>query len=93
VANAVNVDAVGIRRAPADSLRDDSDLGSMAVTVEVPRLPVALVEQALSCGEGCARQLQAAGLIVGATLVCQGQARLVLGAPPLASSLQSLKAA
>jgi uncharacterized protein len=93
VANAVNVDAAGIRRAPADSLRDDSDLGSIAVTVEVPRLPVALVEQALSRGEGCARQLQAAGLIVGATLVCQGQARLVLGGPPLASSWQPLKAA
>jgi hypothetical protein len=93
VANAVNVDAAGIRRAPADSLRDDTDLGAIAVTVDVPRLPPALVQQALSRGAACAHDLQAAGLIVGAALLCQGQALFVRPVPPLASSLRELKAA
>ena len=62
----------GIVRLPANSLRDDSDLGSIVVTVKVPPLPAALVQQALQRGLACARRLQARGLVQAAVLVCQG---------------------
>lgn len=79
IANAVNIDAPGIIRAPASSLRDDSDLGERLVTVEVPPLPPALVQQALDGGLAMAHRLQADGLIHAALLACQGSlARLLL---------------
>jgi len=80
VANAVNVQAPGIRRLPARQLRDDSDLGDIEVTVAVPALPPALVQLALQRGAQRAQQLRSAGLIVAAALVCQGQAQLVSAA-------------
>ena len=77
IANAVNPtepDArLGIERAPACSLRDDSDLGERPVTVQVPALPAGVVTAALHRGVRIARQLQAAGLIHAAVLACQGQ--------------------
>ena len=39
IANAVNLDHPAIVRRPANSLRDDTDLGDRLVTVDVPRLP------------------------------------------------------
>jgi ApbE superfamily uncharacterized protein (UPF0280 family) len=72
VANAVNLDDARIQRAPASSLRDDSDLGERLVTVAVPLLPPAAVQQALDAGLQLARQLQARGCIHAALLVCQG---------------------
>lgn len=72
IANAVNIDAPGIIRAPASSLRDDSDLGERLVTVEVPPLPPALVQQALDGGLAMAQRLQDQGQIHAALLVCQG---------------------
>jgi ApbE superfamily uncharacterized protein (UPF0280 family) len=86
IANAVNVDWPGIQRAPASQLRDDTDLGAIEVTVDVPRLPPAAVQAALASGEARAWALQASGLISAAALVCQGQARLVT-TPMLAPSL------
>ena len=71
IANAVNVSDALIRRAPANQLKDDSDLGEIEVTVDVPLLPPALVEQALHAGQRRARELQRAGLIHAAVLVCQ----------------------
>jgi ApbE superfamily uncharacterized protein (UPF0280 family) len=59
IANAVNVDHPGIVRQPAHSLRDMTDLGDLAVTVDVPRLPAHLVHQALQNGWQCARECQA----------------------------------
>ena len=50
-----------------------TDLGDLAVTVDVPQLPVAWVQQALQSGLQCARECQAEGFISGAVLVCQGQ--------------------
>jgi ApbE superfamily uncharacterized protein (UPF0280 family) len=80
IANAVNVDDPRIRRVPASSLRDDSDLGDRLVTVAVPGLPPAVVQQALQSGLACAGRLQQAGHIHAALLACQGSlARL----PPL----------
>jgi ApbE superfamily uncharacterized protein (UPF0280 family) len=71
IANAVNVEDARIDRRPASQLKDDSDLGDMLVTVDVPALPVELVQRALQAGLQRARELQRAGLIHSAILVCQ----------------------
>ena len=74
IANAVNVDDARVQRAPAASLKDDSDLGQRLVTINVPPLAPALVLQALQAGLATARALQSEGLIDSALLVCQQQA-------------------
>jgi len=71
IANAVDVADTRIRRAPANTLKDDSDLGEIEVTVDVPRLEPATVQRALQAGARRARELQCAGLIHAAVLVCQ----------------------
>ena len=71
IANAVNVIDARIRRAPAESLKDDSDLGKIEVTVEVPSLEPALIQHALRSGQRRALELQREGLIHSAVLVCQ----------------------
>ena len=73
VANAVNVDDERILRLPAWDVRDDSDLGAIPVTVEVPPLPPAQVHRALQQGLQKAQELQARGLLWCALLACQGQ--------------------
>ena len=72
IANAVNLDHPAIVRRPANSLRDDTDLGDRMVTVEVPDLPSAQIEQALQLGLDCAHAMQARGQIFAAYLCCQG---------------------
>jgi len=74
IANAVNVNDACVQRAPAASLKDDSDLGQRLVTTGVPPLAPALVLQALQAGLATARSLQNKGLIYSALLVCQQQA-------------------
>lgn len=74
IANAVNVNDARVQRAPAVSLKDDSDLGQRLVTTGVPPLAPALVLQALQVGLATARALQSEGLIYSALLVCQQQA-------------------
>ena len=74
IANAVNVNDARVQRAPASSLKDDSDLGQRLVTTGVPPLAPALVLQALQAGLATARALQSEGLIDSALLVCQQQA-------------------
>ena len=71
IANAVNTDDPRIERRPANQLKDDSDLGDMLVTVDVPPLAPALVQRALQSGQRRARELQREGLIHSAVLVCQ----------------------
>lgn len=73
IANAVNVDDVRIVRRAARELKDDSDLGALLVTVDVPRLEPQCVQRALQSGLRCARRLQASGLIWSAALICQNQ--------------------
>lgn len=73
IANAVTVQSPLIVRRPACDLKDDSDLGTIPVTVDVPELPAELVKQALSAGLAKARDLQHAGLIWFSSLFCQGQ--------------------
>lgn len=73
IANAVDVADARIRRRPACELKDDSDLGAIPVTVEVPALEPELVSRALHAGLRRAQTLRAAGLVWSAVLVCQGQ--------------------
>ena len=72
IANAVDVADARIVRRPACELKDDSDLGSIPVTVEVPRLDAAAVRRALQRGLARAQSLQADGLVEACALVCQG---------------------
>ena len=76
IANAVTVEDARIVRRPACALKDDSDLGEIPVTVQVPRLEPELVQQALASGVRRAHELRAAGLVWSCALVCQGQARV-----------------
>ncbi|MGQ7935798.1 UPF0280 family protein [Paraburkholderia sp. D1E] len=80
IANAVNLDHAGIVRRPASSLKDDSDLGDMLVTVDVPSLPQPLIDFALARGADAAQRLQKQGLIEGAALFLQGRVRVTGGA-------------
>lgn len=73
VANAVDVADARIVRRPAWQVRDDSDLGAIPVTVDVPVLPEEAVRQALHQGLQKAQELQSSGLLWFALLACQGQ--------------------
>jgi ApbE superfamily uncharacterized protein (UPF0280 family) len=78
VANAVNLeDDPRIVRRPACELKDDTDLGSIPVTVDVPALDETSVQRALADGARRARELQGLGLIWSAVLVCQGRHAIV----------------
>ncbi len=83
IANAVNVADANIVRRPANSVRDDSDLGDIAVTVAVPTLAPAQVQRALRQGLACAQGLQDCGLVFAAVLVCQGSFERLLPRQPL----------
>jgi hypothetical protein len=74
IANAVNVEHPAIRRMPARTVKQDSDLGELPVTVEVGELPRDTVLGALANGLAVARRMQAAGLIEAAYLALQGEA-------------------
>jgi ApbE superfamily uncharacterized protein (UPF0280 family) len=77
IANHVNVAHPAIERAPADSLRDDTDLGSRLVTVDVPPLPSREVDTALDSGLAFARRCAERGLIHAALLTLQGRTRML----------------
>ena len=72
IANAVDVEDVRIARRPASSLKDDSDLGDLLVTVDVPPLGIASVRRALVAGRAHAEALRTADVIESCVLVCQG---------------------
>jgi ApbE superfamily uncharacterized protein (UPF0280 family) len=76
IANAVDLDHAAIVRRPASSLKDDSDLGDLLVTVDVPALAQPLIDLALARGVEAAQRLRAQGLIEGAALFLQGRARV-----------------
>ena len=77
IANAVNVTDPAIQRRPASECKDDSDLGELPVTVDVPMLPPDTVRRALDAGVACARALQQGGQVWAVALVCQGQWRRI----------------
>lgn len=74
IANAVNLEHAAIRRAPAHTVKDDTDLGTLLVTQAVGVLPPVLVQQALERGKLQAQRLLMQGHIQGALLVLQTQA-------------------
>jgi ApbE superfamily uncharacterized protein (UPF0280 family) len=80
IANAVNCDHPGIVRVPADQLKDDTDLGALPVTVDVPRLPAPAIAAALAGGRAEALRWRDRGLIYAAAMFLQGQVALML--PP-----------
>ncbi len=92
IANAVNIDDARITRRPACDLKDDSDLGAIPVTVDVPMLDAETVVRALAAGAWCARELQQRGLIASAALVCQGRLLTVHNAAVVAAPLAALGA-
>lgn len=74
--NAVDLpDHPAIKRAPANSLQDDTDLGSTPVVTHVGPLPQTDVAQALQRGETAANLMRDARLIDGAAMFLQGQSR------------------
>ncbi len=75
IANAITLDHPAIERAPAVSLREDSDLGMQLVIVAVGPLPAHAVAAALDAGLAEARAMQRAGLIETARLALQGETR------------------
>jgi ApbE superfamily uncharacterized protein (UPF0280 family) len=77
VANHVDVDSPAVERRPANSVKDDTDLGDRLVTVAVGVLSSAESGAALDAGEAFARRLLADGRIVAAAMVLGGQARVV----------------
>jgi ApbE superfamily uncharacterized protein (UPF0280 family) len=77
IANAVDVVFPAIRRAPASSLRDGSDLGERLATVDVPALPDDAVYRALEAGCDEARRCVNAGLVGAVLLALQGRWRAV----------------
>jgi uncharacterized protein len=94
VANAVDLADARIVRAPASTVRDDSDLGDRLVTRHVPPLSGRLIETALARGADEAQAQIRAGRIIAAVLSLQGRWRLVgevrprLPAAPPMPSLQ-----
>jgi hypothetical protein len=78
VANAVDCDFAGIVRVPAEQLKDDTDLGSLPVTVDVPPLPPAAIAAALEGGRVEAEYWRERGVIYAAALFLQGQVEVVL---------------
>lgn len=82
VANAVDAEHSAIERRPAHDCKDDSDLGALPVTVQVPPLPPSVVRDAVDAGLGRASELQSRGLIHAAVIVCQGQWRVLSARNP-----------
>ena len=82
IANAVTVDHPAVERAPAASLREESDLGARLVTVAVGPLPAYARAAALNAGLAEAQAMQRAGLIDSARLALQGETRTLTSSEP-----------
>jgi len=91
IANAVDVDSAQVKRAPANHIKDDTDLGDRLVTVEVGDLSQADIARALDAGVAAAHGMMAAGLIHAAALRLQGQSRTVGESLPAESESQRYK--
>jgi ApbE superfamily uncharacterized protein (UPF0280 family) len=88
--NPVNFDHPAIERRPARSLKEDSDLGDLPVTVGVATLPPREVAAALQSGAARAGELQSRGLIYAAYLSLQGEALACPAAVDLKLSASTL---
>ncbi len=77
IANDVNVDYPGILKRPASEVKDESDLGLLPVTVDVPPLPVDQISEALNRGAQTAGNFIRTGKIEAAYLSLQKQTLVV----------------
>jgi ApbE superfamily uncharacterized protein (UPF0280 family) len=77
IANDVNVDYPGILKRPASEVKDESDLGMLLVTVDVPPLPVDQISEALKRGGQTAGNFIRTGKIEAAYLSLQKQTLVV----------------
>jgi hypothetical protein len=77
IANDVNVDYPGILKRPASEVKDESDLGMLPVTVDVPPLPVDQISEALKRGGQTAGNFIRTGKIEAAYLSLQKQTLVV----------------
>ena len=77
IANDVNVDYPGIIKRPASEVKDESDLGMLPVTVDVPPLPVDQISEALKRGAQTAGNFIRTGKIEAAYLSLQKQTLVV----------------
>lgn len=78
IANAVDLPGhPDIRRAPANSIQPENDLGDRLVTRSVGPLSVSEIAAALELGTGYAERLVETGLIQAAALHLAGETRLV----------------
>jgi len=77
IANDVNVDYPGILKRPAYEVKDESDLGMLPVTVDVPPLPVDQISEALKRGAQTAGNFIRTGKIEAAYLSLQKQTLVV----------------
>ena len=77
IANEVNVDFPGILKRPASEVKDESDLGMLPVTVDVPPLPVDQISEALKRGAQTAGNFIRTGKIEAAYLSLQKQTLVV----------------
>lgn len=84
LANEVIARHPAVRRQPAHSVRDDTDLGDRLVTVAVSPLPAVVIDEALDRGAGRARAMIAGGHAIAAYFHLQGESRVVAPAPALA---------
>lgn len=78
IANAVDIDHPAVLKRPARSLRDDSDLGELPVTVDVGRLDGPSIDLALGRGIEKAQALRRRGLVHAAWISLQGRSRALL---------------
>jgi ApbE superfamily uncharacterized protein (UPF0280 family) len=83
IANAVNIDHPSVKRAPAESVDDNTDLGARLVTLAVGSLDSGAIEQALDRGVARAQGLVAHGIVWGAALILKDRHRVVGGLPAL----------
>ena len=77
IANDVNVYYPGILKRPASEVKDESDLGMLPVTVDVPPLPVDQISEALKRGAQTAGNFIRTGKIEAAYLSLQKQTLVV----------------
>lgn len=85
IANQVTIaNSANVRRAPANELSPDSDLGDQLVTVDVGCLGEAEIRNAIDRGARAAAPMLERGLIASAFLCLAGETRIVsgLGSPP-----------
>lgn len=93
IANAVDIQSPAIERRPANTIADDTDLGTLPVVTAVGILTPSEIDAALDAGRAVAAEMIERDLIAAAYLHLRGSQRLV-GAPlPVLTQQQQGEAA